>query len=401
MADVLSVSAMNIYVRSLLEGDGFLQDISVRGEISNFHKHFKTGHCYFTLKDEKSSVKAVMFAKAASSLSFVPQDGMRIIARGRASLFERDGAFQFYAEHLFPDGVGAAQMAFEQLRARLEAEGLFAPEAKRPLPSFPRYVGVVTSKNGAALQDVLKVAARRCPNVCFLLAPVSVQGKAAASEVATAIRALDEDSRADVILVTRGGGSAEDLGVFNAEEIARAAWSAQTPLVSAVGHEVDYTILDFVADLRAATPSAAAEMILPDLTAVLQNAMYIYKNVEKNIQIRRQLWYNELLLCRRSMVAAPLPARLAAYSGNLGRVAGALNGAVEQKRQAAGQRVVYAAQLAQSLSPYQVLARGYAVVRKEGKILRSFAEVRPGERLAIQLADGAVNAVAEEAFPDK
>lgn len=264
MTDVIGVSALNRYVKSVLDGDGFLADLALRGEISGFVNHVKSGHWYFTLKDERASVKAVMFRQEARRLGFVPQDGMRVVVRCRVSLYEATGSFQVYVQDLFPDGLGAAQLAFDQLKARLEQEGLFRPEHKMPLPAYPRCIGVVTSATGAALQDIRNVLSRRWPLATLLLAGVNVQGLAAAQEICDAIAALDKSGLADVIIVARGGGSREDLWVFNDERIARAAYACKTPLISAVGHEIDVSILDYVADLRAPTPSAAAELATPD-----------------------------------------------------------------------------------------------------------------------------------------
>ena len=239
MADYISVSALNRMVRRVLDDCAPLSDVIVCGELSGFTRHYKSGHLYFTLKDENASVKGVMFRGQARLLNFEPQNGMRVLAYGRATLYERDGAFQLYVDYMRPFGAGAAQMAFEALYKKLEAEGLFAPERKRPLPPVPRCIGVVTSKTGAAWQDVQTVIARRWPQTKLLLAPVTVQGLEAERSIVAGIRALDRDPRPEVILVTRGGGSKEDLWIFNSERIARAAAACRKPLVSAVGHEID------------------------------------------------------------------------------------------------------------------------------------------------------------------
>ena len=224
MAELLTVTALNRYVKARLDGDDFLFDLALRGEIANFVQNARSGHCYFSLRDEQSSVKAVMFRSEARRLAFRPEEGMRVVVRCRATLYERDGAFQIYVNDMFPDGIGAAQLAFEQLKARLEAEGLFDPAHKKPLPAYPQCIGLVTSRTGAALQDIRNVIGRRWPLARLLLCPVNVQGFEAAGEIAAAIRRLDQTGKADVILVARGGGSREDLWVFNAEVIARAAY---------------------------------------------------------------------------------------------------------------------------------------------------------------------------------
>ena len=247
MAEVISVTALNRYVKALLDGSDLLYDLALRGEVANFVRNAKSGHCYFTLRDSQSSVKAVMFRAEAQRLAFRPQEGMRVVVRCRATLYERDGAFQVYVNAMFPDGVGEAQLALEQLKAKLEAEGLFAPEHKKPLPAYPQKIGLVTSRTGAALQDIRNVVGRRWPAARLILCPVTVQGFEAAGEVAAAIARLDRLG-VDEIIVARGGGSREDLWVFNAEVIARAAYRCKTPLISAIGHEIDYTILEEAAD---------------------------------------------------------------------------------------------------------------------------------------------------------
>ena len=248
MADYINVTSLNRLAKRVLEQCDPLNDLIVCGEISGFTRHYKSGHLYFTLKDENASIKTVMFRSQAQLLNFEPQNGMLVLVYGRATIYERDGAFQLYADYMKPFGAGAAQMAFDALYKKLEAEGLFAPERKRPLPAVPRCIGVVTSKTGAAWQDVQNVIGRRWPMVKLLLAPVSVQGIEAEKSIVDGIRRLDRDPRPDLILVTRGGGSKEDLWVFNSERIARAAAACRRPVVSAVGHEIDTSILDYVAD---------------------------------------------------------------------------------------------------------------------------------------------------------
>ena len=292
MAEIITVSVLNRYVKTLLERDAVLDGLAVRGEIAGFVHHYKSGHYYFSLRDEQCSIKAVMFSRDARRLPFTPQNGMRVILRGRVSLFERDGAYQLYVEEMIPDGVGSMQLALEQLKARLAAEGLFDPARKKPIPTEPACIGLVTSATGAAIQDIRNVLTRRWPLVQVLLAPVNVQGQQAAGEISAAIRRLDADGRPDVILVARGGGSREDLWVFNDEGIARAAAGCKTPLVSAIGHEIDYCILDLVADLRAPTPSAAAELCVPDQGQIMHKIQLFQENIHKSMQKRIEMWYN-------------------------------------------------------------------------------------------------------------
>ena len=384
MAEVISVSALNQYVKTLLDANDLLFDIALRGEIANFVQNARSGHCYFSLRDAASSVKAVMFRSDARRLGFRPEEGMKVVVRCRATLYERDGAFQIYVNDMFPDGIGAAQLAFEQLKARLDAEGLFAPEHKKPLPQYPRCIGLVTSKTGAALQDIRNVISRRWPAVRLLLCPVSVQGFEAAQDVAAAIDRLDKSGKVDEIIVARGGGSREDLWVFNAEIIARAAYRCKTPLISAIGHEIDFTILDFVADQRAPTPSAAAELAVPDRAELARKLCNLEENIQNNIQSRLNVCYNELMqmdgafsseMTRRT--AANGKARLNAYRQQLQAAATA----AQRTRQ---QRLRHAAALAASLNPYQVLARGYALLYDEKGRVSTADALREGEHITLR-----------------
>ena len=363
MAEVISVSALNQYVKRLLDIDDGLFDLALRGEIANFVQNARSGHCYFSLRDETASVKAVMFRSDAKQLGFRPEEGMKVIVRCRATLYERDGAFQIYVNNMFPDGIGSAQLAFEQLKAKLDKEGLFAPEHKKPLPVFPKCIGLVTSKTGAALQDIKNVIGRRWPAVRLLLCPVNVQGFEAADEIAAAIDRLDKSGQVDEIIVARGGGSREDLWVFNAEKIARAAYRCKTPLISAIGHEIDFTILDFVADQRAPTPSAAAELAVPDRAEQSRKLCTLEENIHNCIQFKLSLCYNKLEETEQPLSRAGLDAALQERSTQLDALSAQLRSAVQGKTQAEALRLKHAAALAASLNPYGVLARGYAMVQ--------------------------------------
>ncbi len=370
MAEVISVSALNRYVKALFDANDTLFDLALRGEIANFVRNARSGHCYFTLRDEACSVKAVMFRSDASRLAFRPEEGMRVVVRCRATLYERDGAFQLYVTEMFPDGIGAAQLALEQLKAKLEKEGLFDAAYKKPLPAFPACIGVVTSKTGAALQDIRNVISRRWPAAKLLLCPVTVQGFEAAQQVADAIQVLDRRKDVDEIIVARGGGSREDLWVFNAEVIARAAFRCRKPLISAIGHEIDYTILDFVADQRAPTPSAAAELAVPDRAEqgrILQN---LQQNIRKNMQNRLDLCYNGLEQYNY-VLEQNHPADVLQQKQNaLQQLQMDIRTQLREKQLSAVQKLQHGAELADSLNPYRVLARGYAMVTdSKGKIL--------------------------------
>lgn len=390
MAEVISVSALNQYVKTLLDANDLLFDLALRGEIANFVQNARSGHCYFSLRDETSSVKAVMFRSDARRLGFRPEEGMKVIVRCRATLYERDGAFQVYVNDMFPDGIGSAQLAFEQLKAKLDREGLFAAERKKPLPRFPKCIGLVTSKTGAALQDIQNVIGRRWPAVRLLLCPVSVQGFEAADEIAAAIDRLDKSGQVDEIIVARGGGSREDLWVFNAERIARAASRCKTPLISAIGHEIDFTILDFVADQRAPTPSAAAELAVPDRAEFLRKLCNLEENIHISIQNRLSLCYNRLDETVQPLSRQNMQAQLAGRQQQLEAVSGQLQTAAQKKQQDAGLRLRHAAALAATLNPYGVLARGYALVQDEkGRICAPDA-LREGQKMTLC---GAVNRI--------
>ena len=370
MAEVISVSALNRYVKALFDANDTLFDLALRGEIANFVRNARSGHCYFTLRDEACSVKAVMFRSDASRLAFRLEEGMRVVVRCRATLYERDGAFQLYVTEMFPDGIGAAQLALEQLKAKLEKEGLFDAAHKKTLPAFPVCIGIVTSKTGAALQDIRNVISRRWPAAKLLLCAVTVQGFEAAQQVADAIQVLDRRKDVDEIIVARGGGSREDLWVFNAEVIARAAFRCRKPLISAIGHEIDYTILDFVADQRAPTPSAAAELAVPDRAEqerILQN---LQQNIRKNMQNRLDLCYNGLEQYNY-VLEQNHPADVLQQKQNaLQQLQMDIRTQLREKQLSAVQKLQHGAELADSLNPYRVLARGYAMVTdSKGKIL--------------------------------
>lgn len=383
MADYINVTSLNRLAKQVLAQCDPLNDLIVCGEISGFTRHYKSGHLYFTLKDENASIKTVMFRSQAQLLNFEPQNGMLVLVYGRATIYERDGAFQLYADYMKPFGAGAAQMAFDALYKKLEAEGLFAPERKRPLPAVPQCIGVVTSKTGAAWQDVQNIIRRRWPMVKLLLAPVSVQGIEAEKSITEGIQRLDRDPRPDLILVTRGGGSKEDLWVFNAERIARAAAACRKPVVSAVGHEIDTSILDYVADLRAPTPSAAAELCVPDQSDVRQKIFILQQNIQKNIQNRCKLCYNRFDQLATAQLLQRQHHQLARRERELAGLQAAVQQAAQHRMQDAQRSLQHAASVAQSLSPYAVLARGYTLTERNG-VPCSVEALHPGEAVTLR-----------------
>ena len=386
MAEVITVSALNRYVKTLLDANDALFDLALRGEIANFVQNARSGHCYFSLRDDVCSVKAVMFRTDARRLAFRPEEGMRVVVRCRATLYERDGAFQLYVNDMFPDGIGAAQLALEQLKAKLEQEGLFAPEHKKPQPEFPKCIGVVTSKTGAALQDIRNVLTRRWPSVRLLLCPVPVQGFEAAQQVADAIKKLDQRKEVDEIIVARGGGSREDLWVFNAEMIARAAYRCKKPLISAIGHEIDYTILDFVADCRAPTPSAAAELAVPDRAEQERILLDLQQNIRKNMQKRFDLCYNGLEQYNFVLEQGLARRNWQKSQGQLQQVQDAIRQQMQKRLHSAELQLGHAAALTGSLDPYKVLARGYTMVTAANGTILNADDLQPEKTIYVRSA---------------
>ncbi len=390
---VLTVSQVSFYIKSLLEGDSRLRDVLVSGEVSNFTDHYRSGHLYFSLKDEKSVLKAVMFAGSAKRLKFRPQDGMKVLVRGRISSYEASGQYQLYAEDIQPDGVGALSLAFEQLKAKLEREGLFDPGRKRPLPRYPGRIGVITSPTGAAVRDILQITGRRWPLAEIIFAPVLVQGEGAPPQMIGALEEMNRKRACDVILLGRGGGSLEDLWAFNDEGVARAVASSQIPVVSAVGHETDFTICDFAADLRAATPSAAAELATPDFREerrrLIAFSRYFHEKAEKTVEYFRQ---SLDLLAQDSFLGRP-ELFLKDRKRELGVLFGGLTGCFADKLEAEQGRLALLSGTLDAVSPLKVLSRGYAMVMdEEGKAVRDAASLSPGDRVSLRLAAGRVEA---------
>ena len=386
--NMLTVSQLNRYVKSLLEENPLLQEVYVKGEVSNFVRHFKSGHCYFTLKDRDAAVKCVMFKGNAQFLRFTPEDGLSVLVRGSISLYERDGSYQLYVTVMQPEGIGALALAYEQLKRRLAAEGLFDPDHKRPIPPFPQRIGVVTSLSGAALRDIVNVLSRRYPIGTLVVADAVVQGKEAAPSIVAAIQRMNRQRACDVLIVGRGGGSLEDLWAFNEEPVVRAVYESTIPVISAVGHEVDFALCDFAADLRAPTPSAAAELASPSVEQLklqqiaLKSALYRYTIDE--MEARRQRL--GLLLGEFSQVS---PEK--AVEQNRQQLENLVELAVERtgKKLDSAQRDLHKyAALLDSYSPLKVLARGYSITRKDGKVLRDPSEASPGDVLTTSLAGG-------------
>lgn len=389
---ILTVSRLNALLRELVE-DNFMQ-VWVEGELSNFSIP-ASGHWYFSLKDADAQVRAVMFRAQNRLLGFTPENGMRVVCRGRVSLYPQRGEIQLIVEGLEPRGVGGLQLAFEQLKNRLAGEGLFAAERKRPLPAFPRVVGVVTSATGAAIHDIIQVLRRRGAGVHVLLRPVRVQGEGAAAEIATAIAELNRQGEAEVLIVGRGGGSLEDLWAFNEELVARAIHDSKIPVISAVGHEVDHTIADFVADLRAPTPSAAAEMVARGRLELEGHLDHLVMRLAA--QMRRRVDFGrERLNGLHRRLRSPRES-LALARQRQAELARRLSQAMDRRLKERAWRLRTLAERLDDLSPLRTLGRGYAIVtRAAGEVVRDAATLSPGERVSLRFAQGQAEARIEE-----
>lgn len=386
---VLSVSQLNRYIKMNFDADENLANIFISGEISNFTNHYRTGHLYFTLKDDSAAVRAVMFNSSAKRLKFMPEDGMKVIARGRVSVYEASGQYQLYVDDMQPDGVGALNLAYEQLKEKLQKEGLFSEHHKKPLPPYPEKVGVITSPTGAAVRDIINVLGRRFPYAEIVFCPVLVQGEGAHLQLIDAVNLFNSERAADVIIIGRGGGSIEDLWEFNDEGLARAVYNSEIPVISAVGHETDFTICDFVADMRAPTPSAAAELAVPDANelqyalSALKNRMFL--NVSSGIADRRsRLEYltskgalkspDEMLSNRSQRLDTAFSKMLSSYENRIG-----------------GKKVEFisAATALSKLDPMSVLMRGFAFVSdKSGKNVYSSQALAKGDKINVRFHDG-------------
>ncbi len=398
---VYSVSDINRLIKDVLDHVPPLARVAVTGEISNF-KRYPSGHCYFTLKDGASALKCVMFAGRARYLRFQPVNGNKVVASGQISVYERDGVYQLYVSTMSPEGNGALLEAYEKLKAKLAAEGLFDAARKKPLPLLPKRVGIVTSPAGAAVHDVITVSRRRDPGVKLFLYPVKVQGEGAAEEIAAAIRFFNEVHPVDVLIVGRGGGSIEDLWAFNEEPVVRAVAASQIPVVSAVGHETDFTLCDFAADRRAATPSQAAEIVAPDIenyrNGIAAMAAHGRDLVEKKISEERR----RLSSLMGSWVFRQPERLLADPMQRLDRAQQGLQQAMDDTRREKGQRFSLAAARLQALSPLSVLVRGYGITQKRDRsVVKSVDDVAVGELIMTRISDGALISMVQKVVRSK
>lgn len=413
---MLTVSQLNTYIKSVFDQDYRLRNILVTGEISNFTEA-RSGHLYMTLKDDKSALKAVMFRGSAVRLKFRPENGMKVIAFGSVSVYEAGGQYQMYLSDLQPDGLGSLNLAFEQLKEKLANEGLFDPARKKPLPVYPKRIGVVTSPTAAAFQDICNVLRRRWPMAEVVLSPTLVQGADAPAQIASALQLLDR-AGVDVIIAARGGGSMEDLWAFNDEAVARTVAACETPVVSGVGHETDFTIIDFVSDLRAPTPSAAAELCTPDwfeesdrvlafgnhMRSLLQNRLNGERTRLQNLETSNVLRSFDSLVNEKRLKIDQLTERMGRYVAEqtrregmrLDRAAIRLDHAMTDRVNAERSRLSKAAAKMEAFDPFAVLARGYSIAETdEGKLVKTVGDVRKNDKLIVRVSDGTIHAVVE------
>lgn len=387
---ILTVSQLNFYVKSVLDSDPRLNYVFLCGEISNLTDHYRSGHIYLSLKDNKSVIRAVMFAGNARNLKFKPMEGMKVICRGRVTLYEATGQYQYYIEDMQPDGIGALYQAYEQLKEKLQSKGLFDQSHKKPIPYCPKTIGVITSPTGAAVQDIKNILTRRFPSVNIILCPVLVQGDNAAPQLIDAVNKLNEYDLCDTIIIGRGGGSIEDLWAFNDENLAYAIYNSHIPVISAVGHETDFTICDFVSDLRAPTPSAGAELAVPDRNEILQNldaqrqylSSLMDKKLIENNNIVSELTTKLLSLSPDDKIAKlynDLDFLSQKYENNSNRIF-----------QNTANKIELLATKLESLNPVSILKRGYSVVTNNDKTVTSVKDVKNGDTLAINVTDGKI-----------
>lgn len=392
MSAILTVSQLNRYIAFKLKEDGNLHGKLIRGEISNFTNHTKSGHFYFTLKDGESSVKAVMFSNMASRLPFMPKSGMRVIVSADVRVYERDGVYQLYVTDMQPDGAGALYLALEQLKERLSREGIFDEAGKKPLPSLPKKIGIVTSTEAAALQDMLNILARRYPLAEVTVFPAAVQGETAPESICRALRYADGRGM-DLLICGRGGGSFEDLSAFNTEAVARCLYGCSTPVISAVGHETDFTVADMAADLRAPTPSAAAELAAPDITFLYGRLNALEKALTDSFRDCLDEKYQKLENIARRLERLDPKYRASRLKENFSQTEKRLEAAFRLKLTTCGGLLAEKAAALDGLSPLKTLSRGYSLVYSGDKLVKSADELSAGDKVDIRLSDGTVSAV--------
>lgn len=389
---VLSVSQLNFYIKSVIENDPRLNFVFLTGEISNLTNHYRSGHIYLSLKDEKSIIRAVMFAGNARNLRFQPQDGMKVICRGRIAVYEPNGQYQLYIEDMQPDGVGTLTIAFEQLKNKLAEKGFFDNAHKKPIPKFPKTIGVITSPTGAAVQDIRNILSRRYPCADIVMCPVLVQGESAPAQLTEAVRKLDEYNACDVIIIGRGGGSIEDLWAFNSEELACEIYDCKIPVISAVGHETDFTICDFVSDLRAPTPSAGAELAVPDKDELMSfyNSQLQYISSMTDAKLKRHC--NLVTDFRRRLSLVSPQSKIDKYEQQLSVLSNKVEAFIADTINKTDNSIRTSAAKLESLNPVAVLSRGYAIAEKDGQVVSSKNQLSVDDEFSIEFSDGKIYA---------
>ena len=398
--DIISVSGLNNYIKSIFENNRMLTSVSVRGEISNFVNH-RSGHLYFSLKDAEGQIRAVMFRSRASSLKFLPESGMKVIVHGSVTVYPRDGSYQIYVSSMQPDGIGALYLAYEQMKARLSEEGLFDEIYKKPIPEIPRRIGVITSPTGAAVRDIINVTGRRYPGADLFIYPALVQGEGAEESLVKALDYLDTSGLCDVIIIGRGGGSIEDLWAFNSEKLARRIFKARTPIISAVGHETDFTICDFVADLRAPTPSAAAEIAVPDKRELLMRIDSYDERLSsallRTVERARERLDKLSMATDESGLYSLIDIRREQVEHLNEKAALIINNLLRQAREQLAKSGVRA----DALSPLSTLLRGYSVAEIDGRTVNSVSELNIGDEFSLRLSDGWIDGSIREIRKEK
>ncbi len=389
---VLTVRQLNFYLKSVIEGNPRLQGIFLKGEISNLKNHYASGHIYFTLKDNDSAINCIMFRSFAQRVKFDLKDGMGVILRGRVSVYEKDGQNRFYAEELTPDGIGDIALKFEQTKEKLEKEGLFDPDSKRPIPKFPKKIAVITSSSGAAVRDIMNVLGRRWPLCEILMCPVAVQGDMAVPEMVATLQKLYTLDGVDLAIIGRGGGSIEDLWAFNSEELAYTVYEAPFPIISAVGHETDFTICDFVADLRAPTPSAAAELAVPDINEIVFKLNRSEENLKSALKNKYENGVLRFEKCLSSVVfKKPADRLINSRAEYVDRLGDRLNSLCAEKVKQSEQRLLANASKLDALSPLKTLARGFSVAQKQGEIVTGVKSLAEKDVIKLTFADGSAD----------
>jgi len=390
----ISVSDLNKYIKDKISDDEYLNNVLVKGEISNFKNHY-TGHMYFTLKDENSLIKCIMFKTYAQKLNFMPKDGMKVMIFGGVSVFERDGVYQIYVKAMEEDGIGDLYAKYQQLKIKLEEQGLFDEEHKLQIPLMPKVIGVLTSQTGSVIRDIINVSTRRNPNVYIRLLPVPVQGEGAAEKIAYGIEYMNRNKLADVLIIARGGGSLEDLWPFNEEIVAHSIYNSEIPIISAVGHETDYTIADFVADLRAPTPSAAAELAVPDIYDIKQKINTYQNRLRISLVKKVELMKLRYEKCMSSSVFREPTRKINDNYIKLDSYIKQLENSIKTKQEKEKSRYIELIAKLDTLSPLKTLTRGYSIAEKNGKIIKSKNEINKGDIIDLRFTDGNVQVEAK------